>query len=147
MRVIATWLLASLICVALPALADQEVTLFDGEGKAAAYVAVDDELTIYLWSGKPVAYLESDSADGFHVYGFNGKHLGWFVQGVIMDHEGNVACAVKERLQNTQYEPYKAFKQFKPFKAFKEFAPFRPMLSGSIGNTQCAFVLAAGASG
>ncbi len=35
-------------------------------------------LTIYLWGGKPVAYLSAESDDGFHVYGFNGKHLGWF---------------------------------------------------------------------
>ena len=51
-----------------------DVALFDGAGKASAYVAVDDELTVYLWSGEPVAYLDQDSAGGFHVYGFNGKH-------------------------------------------------------------------------
>ncbi len=61
--------------------ADEEVTLFNSAGKADAYIAIDDELTIYLWSGKPVAYLENDTEGGYHVYGFNGKHLGWFVKG------------------------------------------------------------------
>jgi len=73
--------------------------------------------------------------------------LGWFVRGVIIDHDGNAACAVQEWLQSTQFDPYKAFKQFKPFKAFKQFAPFQPALSGSFGNTPCAIVLAAGANG
>jgi hypothetical protein len=45
-------------------------------------------VSLYDGSGKPVAYLDSDAAEpgGFMVYGFNGKHLGWFVNGVIWDH-------------------------------------------------------------
>lgn len=124
--------------------AEDEVTLFDSRGKATAYIAVDDELTIYLWGGKPVAYLESDSSVGYHVYGFNGKHMGWFVDGIIWDHQGDASCAVKERLQSTEFEPFKAFKQFKPFKAFKEFAPLRPSFSGSFGDTPCRFLLGKG---
>jgi len=49
--------------------ADDEITLFNGDGKPVAYVAVDEDLTIYLWSGKPVAYLDPDSDGGFHIYG------------------------------------------------------------------------------
>jgi 4-fold beta flower protein len=131
---------------ALPSIVEveDEVTLFDGRGNAAAYVSTDDEQTIYLWSGKPVAYLAPDSSDGFHVYGYNGKHLGWFVAGVVRDHEGNAACAVKERFRTTQFEPFKAFRQFKPFKSFKDFAPHRPSFSTSWGDTPCRFLLAEG---
>lgn len=128
----------------LAAQSEDEVTLFNGSGKADAYVALDDEMTIYLWSGKPVAYLEKDSESGYHVHGFNGKHLGWFVKGVIWDHEGNGACAVKEVLQSTQGEPFKSFKQFKPFKSFTQFAPFRPYFSNKFGDTPCRFLLAEG---
>lgn len=67
-------LVALLMCFGGTAAA-QETTLFDSRGRAAAYIAED--LTIYMWSGKPVAYLDRDSGGGFHVYGFNGKHLGW----------------------------------------------------------------------
>jgi len=139
-------LIASLISISILAIAEDEVTLFDGHGKATAYIALDDELTIYLWSGKPVAYLDRDSKGGYHVYGFNGKHLGWFVGGVVWDHEGNASCAVKERLQSTKFEPFKSFKQFKPFKRFKESAPFRPSFSNSFGDTPCRFLLAEGGS-
>jgi hypothetical protein len=121
-----------------------DVALFDGAGKASAYVAVDDELTVYLWSGEPVAYLDQDSAGGFHVYGFNGKHLGWFVDDVVRDHDGDAACATKEKLRSTAVEPFKAFKKFKPFKSFKEFAPFRPLFTNSWGGTACQFLLIEG---
>jgi hypothetical protein len=123
---------------------DEEVSLFSGAGKAEAYIALDDELTIYLWSGKPVAYLERDSQGGYNVYGFNGQHLGWFVRGVIWDHEGNGSCAVREVLQSTQAEPFKAFKQFKPFKSFTQFAPFRPAFTNKFGDNPCRFLLAEG---
>jgi hypothetical protein len=142
-----TKLVVVLIALALfgpPAKAtDEEITLFNSKGKAAAYIVTDD-LTIYLWSGKPVAYLKSDTAKDFHVYGFNGKHLGWLVQGIVRDHDGRAVCAVKDRLKSTEFEPFKAFKEFKPFKAFTEFAPFRPFFSNTFGDRSCAVYLAQG---
>lgn len=102
-----------------------EISLYDSSGTAIAYIAED--LTLYLWSGKPVAYLDQDISGGFHIYGFNGKHLGWFVGGVIRDHQGYAVGAVYEVfIIPPRFEPFKQFKQFKPFKSFKEFAPFRP---------------------
>ena len=141
-----TLLFAFFVLLPLDAFAEDEISLFDGRGKAVAYISLDDELTIYLWSGKPVAYLDKDSAGGYHIYGFNGKHLGWFVRGVIRDHEGDAACAIKERLDSTGFEPFKAFKQFKAFKAFKEFAPFRPFFSNDWSDTPCGLFLAEGAA-
>ena len=123
---------------------DDEVSLFDESGKAVAYIALDDELTIYLWGGKPVAYLERDSQGGYHVYGFNGTHLGWFVGGVIRDHEGNASCAVKDVLRYTEYEPYKSYKQYKPYKAYTQYAPYRPYFSSSFSQAPCRFLLAEG---
>ena len=141
MKIYAAFLLAFLALLPINASAEDEVSLFDGRGRAAAYISLDDELTIYLWSGKPVAYLDKDSAGGYYAYGFNGKHLGWFVGGVIRDHEGNAACAIKDRLRSTEFEPFKSFKKFK---AFKEFAPFRPFFSSSWSDAPCKFVLAEG---
>jgi hypothetical protein len=61
---------------------EEETALFNSDGSPVAYIALEnDDLTIYMWSGKPVAYLESSSGGGFSIYGFNGKHLGWFVKG------------------------------------------------------------------
>jgi 4-fold beta-flower domain-containing protein len=74
-------LLLIMMSVALGTLAyaQDETTLFSSQGKPTAYIA--DDSTIYLWSGKPVAYLYPDSVnDGLNIYGFNGKHLGWFCE-------------------------------------------------------------------
>jgi len=138
-------LLATAIASAAMA-SDEEITLFNSKGKAVAYVAIDRDMTIYLWGGKPVAYLEPDKARaGFHIYGFNGKHLGWLVQGVASDHDGDAACAVKEKLNSTEIEPFKMLKELRPLKSLKELAPLRPLFSRSFGSTGCSLFLAEGA--
>ncbi len=73
----------------------EEITLFDKKGEPIAYIDEKDDFTIYLWDGTPVAYLlqkgksSNLKKDNFSVYGFNGKHLGWLVEGIIRDLEGN----------------------------------------------------------
>lgn len=124
--------------------ADDEVSLFSSQGEAVAYIDISDELTIYLWDGTPVAYLDEDISGGYNVYGFNGTHLGWFVNGVIRDHRGDASCAVKEVMKTTKFEPFKSFKSFKPFKSFKSFAPMRPFFSNSFGQISCKFLLMTG---
>jgi len=121
----------------------EEISLFNSKGKPIAYIDTDD-LTIYLWNGKPVAYLFSND-NKLHIYGFNGKHLGWFVSGIIRDHEGD-AVGFKEGAVNvyTEYEPYKAYKQYKPYKSYKEYAPYMPYLSTSWSNTPLSLFLAQG---
>ena len=114
---------------AIPAKALDEFSLFDSTGHPAAYVS--EGLTIYLWSGTPVAYLtEDDLSDGFHVYGFNGKHLGWFISGVIRDHHGDAVGGLKEAFRSpTQLEPLKGSKKSKPLKSVAELPPVPPVLS------------------
>jgi hypothetical protein len=100
----------------------QEITLFDSNGEARAYIDTDDDdLTIYLWGGVPVAYLVPDD-DDFDIYGFNGKHLGWFEDGIVRDHEGYVLGFIKGAVNMfTKYEPYKGYKEYKPYKSYKEY--------------------------
>ena len=122
---------------------NDEVTLFDATGKPVAYVA--DGLTIYLWSGKPVAYLWEDRRGGFHIYGFNGKHLGWFVKGVVRDHSGDAAGGLKETFRSTtQLEPLKGLKELKPLKNLRELPPLRPLFSLQWSDTPLKFLLLAG---
>jgi hypothetical protein len=108
-----------------------DLDFYDSQGRAVAYAAADSDLTIYLWAGKPVAYL-----DQTNVYGFNGKHLGWFKNGAIYDHEGNLVAASANRFKGSvNTPPIKGFKQFEPFKAFEEFAPFEPFLRSNWSET------------
>ena len=87
-------LLIGLIALAQVSVA-QQISLFNSDGADIAYIAVEEDLTIYLWGGKPMAYLDSDHDEGFHVSGFNGNHLGWFIDGIVYDHEGD-AVGFKE---------------------------------------------------
>ena len=83
----------------------------------------DDENTIYLWNGKPAAYLDDDK----RIYGFNGKHLGWYENGVIWNLSGEKNGFNDSALPVfAKFEPFKSFKKFKPFKSFKQFAKTKP---------------------
>ena len=140
-------LMVGMFAFSIPTLthADQEISLFNAEGRATAYIAVDDELTIYLWNGRPVAYLQSSNAGEFHFYGFNGRHLGWFVRGAIWHHDGFASCATGDVMNYTQFEPFKGFKNFKPFRDFRESPPSIPSLSSSFGQQPCGLLLMSGA--
>ena len=124
---------------------ESEISLFDSDGTPVSYIAMDDDMTIYSWSGKPLAYLESRSGGtGFNIYGFNGKHLGWFEDGVMRDHKGKGACGIGG-VVNAKLEPLKGLKQLKPLKALTQLEPLRPLDSLSWSDTPCAVFLYEGA--
>lgn len=142
-NILAAMALTVACLVSTAARADDEVSLFDSQGRATAYVAQD--LTIYLWAGKPVAYLHADSSGGFHVYGFNGKHLGWLVSGVLRDHDGRAVGAVEAAFSGyTEYEPYKGYKQYAPYKSYRQYAPYRPYLTSTWSRTPLQLFLLRG---
>jgi len=58
-----------------------EIVFYNRNGRPVAYTT--DWVAIYLYTGEPVAYLSHDA-----VYTFAGTHLGWFVDGRIVDHAG-----------------------------------------------------------
>lgn len=61
-----------------------EKILYNHNGDPVAYVAMDYDGTIYLWEGFPSAYIYED----VHVYGINGRHLGWFIEDILYGHDG-----------------------------------------------------------
>lgn len=61
-----------------------EKVFYNKEGKATAYLAQDYRGTIYRFDGVPVAYL----FEGSHIYGINGRHLGWYKDERIYDQDG-----------------------------------------------------------
>jgi hypothetical protein len=60
-------------------------TLFDKDGNPVAYIADDYDKTVYLWDGSPVAYIYEEE----HVYGINGRHLGWWLDEILYNIEGD----------------------------------------------------------
>ena len=64
-----------------------ETILYSDKGEPVAYIASDYGRTIYLWDGLPVAYLYEEE----HVYGANGRHLGWFRDDILYNNHGERA--------------------------------------------------------
>lgn len=125
----------------------QEITLFDSDGEPKAYIDADDkEIPIYLWNGEPVAYLEPVSRyDYYNVYGFNGKHLGWFEGGLVIDHEGYVVGFIEGAVNKyTKYEPYKSYKKYLPYKSYTQYEPYKPNTKSYFSSTPLVLFLSAG---
>jgi len=119
-----------------------EADFYDKHGNAVAYIADDGDLTIYLWSGEPIAYL-----DGDNVYGFNGKHLGWFRGGAIYDHDGDVVAAIAEKFKTpVNIAPIKALQELTPLKSLEELAPLEPLWSLTWSQTPARVFFLGGAS-
>ena len=129
-----------LFLIPSPSFGDSEISLFNSYGDAVAYIDVYDDLTIYLWDGEPVAYIDNED-----VYGFNGRHLGWFTNGMIVDHNGDSPCVMKSRYPGyTNYEGYKGYKYYKPYKEYQEYAPYKPYTTNRFSFTPCSMFLAMG---
>ena len=41
----------------------QQISLYDSEGEARAYIDYDEEATIFMWDGTLVAFVEKDGRD------------------------------------------------------------------------------------
>jgi hypothetical protein len=118
----------------------EEISLFDSRGEATAYISTDHELTIYKWEGKPMAYLS-----GEHIYGYNGKHLGWFDNGIVWDHKGRGVGFVKGAVSmSTNLESLKGLKELRSLKSLKELAPLKPLKTQSWAPIPLSLFLAAG---
>jgi hypothetical protein len=100
-----------------------EVALLNKKGKPVAYLA-DDGKTVFLWDGTPVAYLHEDQ-----LYGWNGKQLGWFVNGTIFDIYGLRAGFIKSKSPLvTDLEPPKTMKQMKGAKKVRQPQVVKPVM-------------------
>jgi hypothetical protein len=135
MKILISVLLLALATTFAVHAADKEKTLFDSEGEAVAYIALDDELNIYLWKGEPVAYLKKDAGD-IHIYGFNGDHLGWFEKGIVYNKKGRVVGFIDGAVNKlTKLEPLKGLRKLTPLKALEKLAPLKPVFKSEFSDT------------
>lgn len=123
-----------------------QITLYDKNKEAVAYIDYSDDSTIYLFEGEPVAYIESEE----QVYGFNGRFLGWYLDGVLYDQTYNVVGAkhgiAKGGINtvSTFPEKRKGIKQVKPIKAAKGNNFAHPALFDSWSKTTLTDFFTAG---
>lgn len=121
--------------------AAREISLYNSEGEAVAYIDTDSDATIYLWGGKPVAYL-----DGKNIFGYNGSHLGWLEEGILWDHDGYAVGFIKGAVNKlTALEGMKGLKELKPLKSLKDLVPLKPLKSSSWSRIPLEIFLLSGA--
>lgn len=103
------------------------ISFYDQHGAPVAYT--EDLVSIFLFAGEPVAYFDGDS-----IYNYSGIHLGWYVDGWIVDHNGDRVYFSDNSKGGPfkplkKFLPFKGFKQFCPFKGFRQFKPFKPFVT------------------
>ena len=120
----------------------KEEPLLSARGSAQAYLAEDN--IIYFYDGNAVAYLESAN-DNYHIYGFNGKHLGWLKSGTVYDNEGHLVGGLSSsNSMAIVIEPFKGMKRITPFKRMKDIAPTPPWFSSTSSSISLEALLKAG---
>jgi len=138
------FLITILIFIGFVSAKAQEVTLFDSEGVAIAYVDYNKDLTIFLWNGTPVAFLKNDEGN-MCLFGFNGKFLGWYNDGIIYNKRGDAVGARKGAVNMmTEMEPVKNMQQVAPMKPMTPSVPMQPAWSNSWSNTSLTHFLLLG---
>jgi len=56
------------------------------------YLSAEKENSIFTWDGHSVAYIEDEL-----IFGWRGKHIGWFCNGILYDVFGYKVGSVKEK--------------------------------------------------
>lgn len=125
---------------------EPQITLYDINKEAIAYIDNEDEVTIYTFEGEPAAYIELEE----QVYGFNGKFLGWYFDGILYDRTCHAVGAkhgiVRGEINTavTSPERIKGIKHIKPVKHVRETGYARPVLLDSWSETPLTVFLNAG---
>lgn len=109
----------------------QQVSLFNNQGEAVAYIDFSEDATIFLWNGTPMAFLEKDG-DDICVFGFNGSFLGWYEEGIFYDKKGYVVGAKKGAVNMaTKIEEIKGIQKITPIRPITAITPIQPILKNS----------------
>ncbi len=113
----------------------QQITLFDNNGEARAYIDFDEEATIFFWDGTPAAFLEQDGGD-ICVIGFNGNFMGWYEDGIIYDKKGYAVGAREGAISMmTKMERMKGMQKMIPMRPMTPMSPMQPMWKNSWSST------------
>ena len=125
---------------------EAQVTLYDQNKEAIAYIDYEDEATIYTFEGEPVAYIESKE----QVYGFNARLLGWYVDGILYDQTYHAVGAKHGIVRGgintvvTHPEKIKGVKHIKPEKPVKGNDFIHPALKDNWSETTLTEFFAGG---
>lgn len=113
----------------------QQISLYDNDGEARAYIDFGEDATIFMWDGTPVAFLDKDG-DDICVLGFNGSFLGWYEDGILYDKKGYIVGARKDKISFfTGIEEIKGIRRITPIRPITQVTSVQPVLLSSWSTT------------
>ena len=127
------------LLLSLNVLGQNETTIFDVSGNATHYIENSTGI-LYSFEGVPIAFLKPKPTY-FNIYNYRGEHLGWFENGIVRDHKGDIVVFVKGAVTNvmTRFEPSKGLKRFEPTRPFEKNEPFKPSYSTIFSRTPLSY--------
>ncbi len=111
-----------------------EITLYERDGHPVAYIADDSEHSIYTWDGHAVCYIIDDK-----IFGWKGRHIGWFYQGIIYDIHGYRVGYTEQTCPSCTYIAPVKYVKFVKYVKYVRYVPYmRPMFSMNQANISLA---------
>lgn len=103
-------------------------TYHDNQGNPILYYK-SSENVFFDYAGNSKFYLKKDNLGDVNIYNFNGKHLGWYINGTLRDHQGRIMASETNKLMNVTYKmpPIKPVERIIPIKGVEELAPIKPL--------------------
>jgi hypothetical protein len=107
----------------------QQVTLYDQDSSPRAYIDYGNGSVIFRFDGTPVAFLgKNEQMTG--VFDFEGNFIGWFTNGIVYNHRGNMVAKTEEAMDGiVPLDPAKGFQKSVPAKPPVTFVASVPVFS------------------
>src|SRR5690554_1178030 len=137
-------LLFALMILSVSSLSAQQISLFDKDREARAYIDYDKDATIFMWDGTPVAYIEKKGKN-LCIFDFDGDLLGWYEDGVVYDKEGYVVGAkegASSMISHTKTERMKRMQKLPRMRrSVTSFTTTKPIFKRQWSNTSLTELL------
>ena len=102
-----------------------EITFYNRTGHPQTYLSTENDNSFYTWDGHAVAYLHEDK-----VYGWRGKHIGWYIDGVIYDLKGYRVGSTREKCSYSVYSEDSKYSKYSRYSRYSRYSPYsKPSLS------------------
>ena len=119
----------------------QQISLYDSDGNAIAYIDYEKDATIFMWNGTPIAFVEVDGKE-LCVFGFNGNFLGWYEDGIMYDKQGYAVGFRKGAINMiTKIERIKGIQKIVPIRPITPITPIQPIWKNHWSNTSLTEIL------
>jgi len=108
-----------------------EITFYDKTGHPKIYLSTENDNSFYTWEGHAVAYVYEDK-----IFGWKGKHIGWYNDGILYDLNGYRVCSIREKCPYSVYSEYSKYSKYSRYSRYSRYSPYsKPSFRSSYADT------------